>query len=197
MKSIRQNIGGLGNLMFKEAYLLGKVLDGEITDQYVQGELYWRKHKDVIKKQFSDGIVPVDKVALHIRRGDYLNAHHFHVNLWETDYYKKAVALFPDDTQFIVFCKDNQGWDQDKEDREWCRQNLKPLIGDRFELPPKENLEHQDMNLMAGCKSIIMANSSFSWWAAYLGSHEKIICPRDWFVDGVQRTELLPNWILI
>lgn len=198
MKSVRQNIGGLGNLMFKEAYLLGKTLDGEIPDQYVQGESYWRKHKDTIKPHFSNGIGSViDKVAIHIRRGDYLNVHHFHVNLWETDYYRKAIAFFPKETEFLVFCRDNQGWEQDKADREWCRQNLKPIIGDRFDLPPKENLEHQDMNLMASCRSIIMANSSFSWWGAYLGDHEKVICPKQWFVDGLQRTELLDNWIKI
>lgn len=182
--------------MFKEAYLIGQTLDGIIPDQYVQGEKYWEKHKEVIKKKFSDGIVKKDKVALHIRRGDYLWAHHFHVNLWETDYYKKAIAMFPDD-KFIVFCKDNQGWEQDKEDREWCRKNLAPLLGDRFELPDKYNTETDDLNLMAGCKSIIMANSSFSWWAAYLGVHDKVVCPKEWFVDGVQRTELLDNWTII
>lgn len=197
MKSIRTNIGGLGNLMFKQAFIVGKLLDGEIPDVYVQGEKYWAKHKETIKRHFSEGIGPkVDKVAIHIRRGDYLQAHHFHVNLWETDYYKQAVSLFPND-EFIVFCRDNQGWEQDKADREWCRQNLKPLIGDRFELPSKYNSETDDLNLMASCKSIIMANSSFSWWGAYLGDHEKVICPSSWFVDGTQRTELLDSWLKI
>lgn len=198
MQSVRKTIGGLGNLMFKEAYLIGQMLDGAIPDVYLQGEKYWLKHKNLIKASYSEGIGPqIDKVALHIRRGDYLKAHHFHVNLWETEYYKKAIALFPDDTQFIVFCKDNQGWEQDKADRQWCRDNLTTLIGERFELPPKENTEEEDFNLMASCESVIMANSSFSWWAAYLGSHDKIICPRTWFVDEVQRTELLADWILL
>lgn len=198
MRSVRQTIGGLGNLMFKEAFILGKLLDEEITDPYVQSSKYWYKHRNVIKKQFSDGVGPqVDKVALHIRRGDYLKAHHFHVNLWETDYYKKAIAMFPNETQFIVFCKDNQGWEQDKADRQWCRDNLAPLIGDRFELPDKENSETDDLNLMASCKSVIMANSSFSWWGAYLGEHEQVICPKQWFVDGIYRTELLSEWMTI
>ncbi len=195
MKTIRQQIGGLGNLMFKEAFLIGQVLDGTIPDVYVQGEHYWAKHKDIIKRHFSDGIGHVDKVALHIRRGDYVN-NGFYVNLWDTDYYRKALEMFPTE-QFIVFCKDNQGWDQDKADRQWCRENLTPLLGDRFELPPKENSEIDDFNLMASCKSIVMANSSFSWWAAYLGNHDKIVCPKDWFADGIQRTELLSNWTII
>lgn len=197
MKPIRQNIGGLGNLMFKEAFIVGKMLAGEIPDVYVQGEKYWKTYAEYVKQHFSEGIEKNDKVAIHIRRGDYLKVQHFHVNLWETtDYYQKALALFPED-KFIVFCRDNQGWEQDKEDREWCRQHLTPMLGDRFELPDKYNTETDDMNLMASCKSIIMANSSFSWWAAYLGEHEKVICPKQWFVDGIQRTELLDSWIQI
>jgi hypothetical protein len=184
--------------MFKQAYLIGKALDGEIDDVYVQGEWHWKKHADTIRAHFSQGIGPrIDKVALHIRRGDYLQHHDFHLNLWETDYYKNAVAMFPPDTEYIVFCRDNQGWEQDKADREWCRLNLGALIGDRFELPDKYNSETDDLNLMASCKSIIMANSSFSWWAAYLGTHEKVIVPKKWFVDGIQRTELLDSWIQI
>ena len=197
MKNIRQDIGGLGNLMFKQAYLIGQTLDGNIPDVYVQGESYWAQHKDAIKASFGSGIYStVNKVALHIRRGDYLKAQHFHVNLWETDYYQKAIALFPNE-KFIVFCKDNQGWEQDKADRQWCRDNLTPLLGDRFELPDKNNTEIEDLNLMSSCKSIITANSSFSWWAAYLGEHEKVVCPSKWFVDGIQRTELLDSWTKI
>lgn len=195
MRSVRQQIGGLGNLLFKQAYLIGQMLDGEISDVYVQGESYWKKHANLIKQQFSEGIGKVDRVALHIRRGDYLQAYNFHTNLWETDYYQKAIALFPNEI-FLVFCKDNQDPAQDKADRQWCRENL-PKLGIKFEMAPYEQTEVEDLNLMASCKSIIMANSSFSWWGAYLGEHEKIICPKQWFTDGIQRTELLPEWTLL
>lgn len=197
MIEVRKSIGGLGNLMFKQAYILGKFLDGEIPDTYVQGEKYWANHKDTIKSMFGGDIGKTDMVALHIRRGDYLQAHNFHKNLWETDYYQKAVAMFPADTRFLVFCKDNQDPEQDKKDRQWCREHLPALLGNRFEMAPYEDTEVEDLNLMASCKSIIMANSSFSWWAAYLGSHEQIICPKQWFVDGVERVELLDNWTKI
>lgn len=184
--------------MFKEAYLMGQVLDGNIPDVYVQGEKYWKQHVAGIKAKFSEGIVSVDAVAIHIRRGDYLKAHHFHVNLWETEYYKKALALFPLETKFIVFCKDNQGWEQDKEDRQWCRENVAPLLrGASVEMPPKENTEAQDFNLMAGCRGIVMANSSFSWFASYLSKNAIITCPTQWYVDGIQRTELLDEWIKV
>lgn len=195
MQEIRQSIGGLGNLMFKQAFLVGQVLDGNLPDVYVQGIKYWENHEKEIKALFSENVTPINKIALHIRRGDYLQAHNFHQNLWETDYYQKAVALFPNET-FLVFCKDNQDPEQDKLDRVWCRENL-PKLGIKFEMAPYEDTEVEDLNLMAGCKSIIMANSSFSWWGAYLGEHEKVITPSKWFVDGIQRTELLDSWIQI
>ncbi len=195
MQEIRKSIGGLGNLMFKQAFLIGKYFDGEIEDIYVQGEKYWSKYKKEIKAAFGENIGKTDMVALHIRRGDYLTAHNFHKNLWDTDYYQKAVALFPNET-FLVFCKDNQDPEQDKKDRQWCRENL-PKLGIKFEMAPYEDTEVENLNLMASCKSIIMANSSFSWWAAYLGEHEKVVTPAEWFVDKNQRTELLEEWIKI
>ena len=109
MRSIRQDIGGLGNLMFKEAFLTSEVLDGHLPDVYLQNYNLWNHNKEAIKQKFSQGIGDeIDKVSLHIRRGDYLNPEQikFHVNLCDTDYYQRATALFPDDT-FLVFCKDN------------------------------------------------------------------------------------------
>ena len=126
---IRKQIGGLGNILFKQAYIAGKCLDGEIYDIYVQSSKFWEEHKATIRNMFLEGIgKKIDKVALHIRRGDYVN-NGFYVDLWKTDYYKKAIALFPRDTKFIVFCRDNQGWDTDLSDRQWCRVNLLPLLG--------------------------------------------------------------------
>ena len=192
MKNVRTVIGGLGNLMFKQAYLWAQAREGAIPNIYVQSSKYWAKYTDEIKQMFGEGIVKNDKVSLHIRRGDYIN-NPFYVDLWETDYYKKAIAMFPDD-KFIVFCRDTQGWEQDKADRQWCRDNLTPLLGDRFELPPKENTEIDDFNLMSGCKAHIIANSSFSWWASFL-SDGLTIAPKQWFTDKVKRVDLLPNWI--
>lgn len=195
MRTLRQEIGGLGNLMFKQAYLWSQMRDGIIPDLYVQSEKYFVKYKEEIKQMFGYNIGEVHKVAIHVRRGDYLKAAEFHTPLWQTDYYKQAIALFPDE-KFLVFCKDNQDPIVDAADKEWCVEYFTPLLGDRFEMH-ESGLETDDLNVMASCKAIIMANSSFSWWAAYLGNHDKIICPKNWFTDGVQRTELLDNWIKI
>lgn len=195
MLQTRQSIGGLGNLMFKQAYLIGKMLDREIPDVYVQSPKYWANHADEIKEFFNIGIPPkTDKVAIHIRRGDYLKADHFHSDLSKTTYYQEAVKMFPNE-KFLVFCKDNQGTEQDMVDRNWVTKFMNDLAPGRWELVRYENTEVDDLNLMASCKGLIMANSTFSWWAAFLGVSKMVVCPKQWFVDGVQRIELLDDWI--
>lgn len=195
MRNVRQEIGGLGNLLFKEAFIYGQLLDGEVPDVYLQSMKYWAKHRDKVKQRFAFGIGSIDKVAVHIRRGDYLKANQFHTNLWDIDYYREAFKLFPSE-KFLIFCKDNQSEELDEADREWCLENLIPMLGDNFEMLP-HTTETSDLNAMASCKGLIGANSSFSWWAAFLGNHEKIVFPKEdrWFTDGVVRTELMEGVI--
>ena len=196
MKPIRQELGGLGNLLFKEAYIWAQMRDGKIPNIYVQSSKYWENYKNEIRQRFSSGIGHDDRVALHIRRGDYLKVSQFHVNLWDTDYYKRAVELFPIGTKFLVFCKDNQNEAQDMDDKEWCLRNI-PLLGIDFDMY-EHGKETDDLNAMASCRGMIGANSSFSWWAAFLNPHGGIkIFPKQWFGDGLQRTELLSEWTLL
>lgn len=199
MRTVRQVIGGLGNLMFKQAFIVGQYLDGDIPETYVQDTKYWKRHENTIRKMFSDGIGYTDKVSIHIRRGDYVQAKDFHLDLSETNYYPKAIKQFPDD-KFLVFCKDNQGTDES--DREWCEKFMTYLLGpqgERWEFVPLTNTETEDMNLMASCKSNIIANSTYSWWAAWLNPNpdKKVVCPKQWFVDGEERISLPEEWIKI
>lgn len=196
MRSIRNTVGGFGNILFKEAYILNQLFEGNIPDQYLQSEKYFAKHKDKIKAHFSEGIGSIDKVAIHVRRGDYLNTN-FHTDLTKTDYYQRAIEMFPNE-KFLVFCKDNQDYRQDRDDQKWCYEYFKPLLGGRMEMQTTYSTEEQDFNIMASCKAIIGANSSFSWWAAYLNPHNgKKVFPKQWFTDGIQRTELPEDWITI
>ena len=112
--------------------------------------------------------------------------------MWANGYYQKAIKLFPNE-RFLVFYKDRQG--KDDLDFVWCEENIRPILGDRMDYH-RHGEEHDDLNAMAGCKGHIMANSSFSWWAAFLGGG-KTICPKRWFTDGIQRVGLLNDWILI
>ncbi len=163
------------------AFIYSQFRDGAIPDIYLQDPKYFDKYKDEILKIWGEGIGHEDWVAIHIRRGDYVN-NPFYVDLLQTDYYQRARELFPNE-KFLVF----------SDDIEECKKLL----------PNQENVyfvqgksEEQDLKLMASCKGIIMANSSFSWWGAYL-SKAKIVYPKAWFVDGVQRVGFPNDWIAL
>ncbi len=167
----------MGNQMFQFAYIYSQFKKKKIPDFYVQDAKYFDKYRDEVRQLYGQGIESVDMVAIHVRRGDYVK-NPFYVDLMETEYYSQAMAEFPDE-DFIVF----------SDDMEWCKRQ--PLF-DQCEFSEGKS-EVEDMNLMAGCKGIIMANSSFSWWAAYL-SNAKVIAPKAWHPDGVERTKLLKEW---
>jgi hypothetical protein len=140
-------------------------------------------------------------VSVHIRRGDYVKSAEtarVHGTLG-VDYYRKALQLLqgPLDTQITIFV-----FSDDPTDAEAV-----------LDFIPREHLVHvrgdpdrpwEDMALMAQCRHHVIANSSFSWWGAWLNpSAEKIvIAPRQWFSPGELRQRNIcdlhpPAWILI
>lgn len=174
--------GRLGNNLFQGAYIYAQMRKGLIPDIYVQDFAYFDEYRNEIREMFGQGITPIDKVGIHIRRGDYIG-NPFYVDLTQTDYYEKAMALFPNE-HFIVF----------SDDIEWCIENFMPIEADYEFSEGKTDVE--DLNLLAGCKGIVMANSSFSFWASYL-SNAKVIAPKAWHPDGVERTKCPKQWIRI
>ena len=180
MRKFHEIFGRLGNSMFQGAYIYAQMRRKEIPDIFIQGESYFEEYKEGVKKLYGDGIIPKSFpwTAIHVRRGDYVD-NSFYVDLFKDGYYERAMAEFPD-AKFMVF----------SDDVEWCRRQ------ETFKdcMFSQGNSEVIDMNLMASCSGIIIANSSFSWWAAYLGEHNKVIAPGKWFTDGMQRVELPANW---
>jgi len=158
---------------------------------FVQDEKYFKKYEKQIKQMFSEGIVPnsIDMVAIHRRLTDYVGnpyyidlGHHQHADI-NDNYYMRAMAEFPPDTKFLVF----------SDDVETAKQE--PMFqGEQFHFP--NGTEIEDMNMMASCKGIIGANSSFAWWGAYLSGAEKIIFPKQWFADinNEKFIGVLPEW---
>lgn len=186
MVNFSKIFGRLGNNMFQGAYLYAQMMRGQIPDIYVQDPYYFDDYRNQIKQLYGDGIGKLDMVAIHVRRGaNPINPNEpmycdnpFYVNLMDTDYYERAMLEFPDE-DFLIF----------SDDIEWCKkQDL--FAGCEFS---EGKTEVEDMNLMASCKGIVMANSSFSFWAAYL-SNAKVIAPKQWYTDGIIRTKLLPEW---
>jgi hypothetical protein len=179
MIPISKLMGRLGNQMFQYAYLYSQCREGEIPDVYLQNEKYFEKYRHEVRALFSEGIGTLPYVAIHVRRGDYVG-NPFYVDLCKDGYYERAMEEFPN-AAFLVF----------SDDIPWCKQQ------DVFrKCDFSGNLsETEDLNMMASCMGHIIANSSFSWWGAWLSPHGgKVIAPARWFSDGVERVGLSSNW---
>ena len=107
-----------------------------------------------------------DVIALHIRRGDYVsNPNHPSQPM---EYYQRALEMLPD-LDVIVF----------SDDSEWCKQQ-EIFSSDRFSIS-EGNTTDADLCLMSLCQYHVIANSSFSWWGAWLAKSKKVIAPKNWF----------------
>ena len=135
-------------------------------------------------------------IAVHIRRGDYVNVSHFLENFGtcSLSYYRQAIKYIADHVdhpEFYVF----------SDDPDWAEANL------IFSHPVKfvrNNLgvsDYEDFRLMKECKHFIIANSSFSWWAAYLSSFpaKMVLTPDRWFInDPMAMEDRIPtDWVRI
>jgi len=133
-------------------------------------------------------------VSLHVRRGDYMLPQHYASVgcVCNIEYFKKAIeqanALI-EQPHYYIF----------SDDPSWVRENL-PVTGAVYINWNKGTSSWQDMMLMAQCRHHIICNSTFSWWGAWLGTHEKsvIICPNQWRADDGGDVPLYPSeWIRI
>jgi hypothetical protein len=158
---------------------------------YFQSEKYFINNKKTIKNLFDLEIEKVSKpsnnvTSVHIRRGDYIRLDQYH-RVLGIEYYKKAIETIG--TGDFLFFSD---------DMSWVKENF---IGNNFYYS-HYNDDLLDLSLMSICDNHIIANSSFSWWGAYLNKNEnkKVIAPSDWFgpIGPKDTQDLLPeNWIKI
>lgn len=178
MIPIHNLIGRLSNQMFLTAAHYARCREtGEHF--FVQDEKYFEKYKDEVKQLFSAGIHGgINRVSIHVRLTDYVGnsfyvdlGHHKHEDMSD-NYYVKAMAMFPNE-KFTVFSDDIE------------KAKTMPMFkGEQFEFSEGKTAE-EDMNYMANHKHNIIANSSFSWWAAYLNPNPDkiVIAPKQWFSD--------------
>jgi hypothetical protein len=165
------------------AYILG----------FFQSYKYFIGYENLIQKLF---VFPIDKIddsnrkiintikstnaiAIHIRRGDYISdeiTNQYH-GICSLDYYLKAIALVTEGSKncTLFFFSD---------DCEWVKQEFRDLPYSKHFIDHNtgEN-SWKDMLLMSSCNHNIIANSSFSWWAAWLNSNpkKKVVAPKKWF----------------
>lgn len=160
-------------------------------DGYWQCEKYFMDFQKEIRHDFTFPTLPEkaghlakligetpDSVSVHIRRGDYVEnpqAQAFHGNL-KQDYYGKALQLIKNacgKTRLFIFSDDPQ----------WVRKNFDCCGHDAVIVDLAfPDAPHHDMHLMSQCKHHIIANSSFSWWGAWLGTPQGMtFAPKRWF----------------
>ena len=139
-----------------------KHCEGEVRNQFKFKEEIVNECNDIIEECFDNPI------ALHIRRGDFLinSGNHYNQSL---DYYKKALSKFDSERQVVIFSDDPQ----------WCVEQ-KLFESDRF-IVSSGNNPYIDLYLMSQCDDFIIANSTFSWWGAWLADKGRVIAPKKWF----------------
>ena len=168
---------------------------------YWQSEKYFESIEDIIRNVFTfpeaseqnkaiaREMAASTSVSIHVRRGDYLR--YFLNNVLDEAYYGPAMAYFTErfkDVHFFIFSNDIS----------WCREHLSAERISFVDWNTGKDSPY-DMWLMTQCKHNIIANSSFSWWAAYLNIHKDsiVISPKKWTNAEVLFERQLPEWVKI
>lgn len=167
----------------------------EDVDDTIRSDFYFENDVDSTNRQAAGMITACESVSLHIRRGDYVtlaSARACH-GLCSLQYYKKAAAIIKDrlnNPVFFVF----------SDDIPWAKDHLNLDMATVF-IDHNGSTPHMDMYLMSLCQHHIIANSSFSWWGAWLGKNieKTVIGPIKWFEHNKFNTQdLMPKeWIRI
>ena len=135
-----------------------------------------------------------NSVSCHIRRGDYLKSPDMCV--CTEGYYRRAIEKMQQLTQPELFCVFS-------DDIQWCRDNIRGLIGNTeavFVDWNKGEDSFRDMQLMSLCKHNIIANSSFSWWGAWLNDNKDkvVISPSNWTKsNNIKNCPIPDSWVRV
>jgi len=182
------------------------VRDGVTVEAYAQSEQYFQEISHDIRSKFNyvwmqnpltgyareieQEIYKSRSVFIHVRRKDYVTLQNYH-GMPGMDYYEQAINFMtekhggiqpPDGLKFFVF----------SDDPAWCELNF----SSDFHIV--EGLsKYDDLRLMSGCKHAIIANSTFSWWGAWLGDNQlgrAVIAPEKWFVTNeIDYRDIVPS----
>lgn len=161
-------------------------LDNAYLDGYWQNEKYFCDIRDTFLKELHFNvsedamallkeIQSCNAVSIHVRRGDYLKDSRRCENICTLEYYKRAMDFVEERAtvdKYYIF----------SDDIEWCREQFKDDSRYTFVNPRSEKEAAADMKLMSYCKHNIIANSSFSWWAAWINENPQkiVVAPKVW-----------------
>jgi len=158
-----------------------KDIEGIIRTEFTVKNAPEGRNRELIERMQSG-----NSVSLHVRRGDYVrdpNVNRIH-GACGIDYYSAAIALIGervDSPQYFVF----------SDDIEWVRENLPVPEPVEFVNHNRGTKSYEDLRLMSNCRHNIIANSSFSWWGAWLNPNpdKVVIAPERWFNDAPHDTK--------
>ena len=180
----------------------------QLEDAYLEGcwqsEKYFMDVKDVLRdefifpepedamnKKFLEQIKETNAIGVHIRRGDYLLPKYssLYEGICTEDYYKRAIALMKEmqpDCHFFIFSNDVT----------WAKEQYQEPEYTAIDCNDEAN-GHYDMMLLSRCRHQIIANSSFSWWSAWLNPNpeKKVIAPAKWLNHKDSR-DIYTDWML-
>lgn len=172
---------------------------------YFQSEKYFESHKQkIIEEEFifkkhilekTDSIFENLKsdlhlCSLHVRRGDYLKLSDTHPPL-EIDYYEQAISFLPKEIDILVFSDNIEEAKNLLESSELFKERKKKYVSENHSI---------EMSLMTRCNYHVIANSSFSWWGAWLSESKCVIAPKLWFGSSgpkVWDDIYCKNWITV
>lgn len=159
-------------------------------------ELVFLKYPNIETQKMEDKIANDERaVSLHFRRGDYVTnkkVQSFH-GVCDLDYYRRAVDLVHEiDPHLYIF----------SDDLKWVRENFNTGFKTTYvDINNKPQDSYGDMLLMSKARHNIIANSSFSWWGAWLNNNPDkiVVAPCSWFADSSLNTsDLIPtDWIKV
>lgn len=173
---------------------------------YWQSERYFRDIVQVIRSdftfrqpfnqpnaEFAEQIGQENAISLHVRRGDYVNNSKTNAThgVCSLDYYRDAIRYISSRVEhpyYFIF----------SDDMAWVKSNLKMDMPHQYIDHNKGADSYNDMRLMSLCRHHIIANSSFSWWGAWLNPDPRkiVVAPRKWFVNGNDVSDLFPQgWV--
>lgn len=184
-----------------------KIQPSSYIEGFFQTEKYFKEIEDKLRADFQfkkeaegenleliEKIGATNSISLHVRRGDYVQKKRYQ-NLYANcslDYYKRGVEYIaeknPNPTLFIF-----------SDDIDWVKENLKLPFESVYVAHNTGSKSFEDLRLMSLCRHNVIANSSFSWWGAWLNNNpEKIvIAPTKWFNDEeINQNDVIPsNWV--
>ncbi|MCX6296600.1 MAG: alpha-1,2-fucosyltransferase [Bacteroidetes bacterium] len=206
---IKNNFYGLNYVLEKQFNFTPEILNSSnnsYLDGYWQSEKYFKDSELIIRDCFQfkiasneknksqiDQILSQDSVSIHIRRGDYVSdkqTNKIHGTCDER-YYDRAIFYISENIKTPVFYVFS-------DDIDWAKKNIEIPFAHHY-VENNADCNYEDIRLMAFCKHNIIANSSFSWWGAWLNSNvgKIVIAPEKWNNDTTKNTgDIVPkNWV--